>query len=385
MGESCELGGGSVQWEGFRRQMPVARRWAYFDHAAVAPLPAPSQQALLRWAQQACEHGDVHWPEWARRVEDLRQSAAQLLGAAQEEIALVRSTSEGVNLVAEGFPWKPGDNVVTLADEFPTNQYAWLNQADRGVETRRVPVGPEGVELDAIAQACDDHTRIVTISWVSYCTGRRFDLDRLAELAHQRGALLFVDGIQGLGVVPLDVRKTPIDFLAADGHKWLLGPEGAGIFYIRREHLDLLRPIGLGWNSVAHAHDFARIELTLKDTAARYEGGSQNMAGMIGLASSVELLLELGQASIAQRILETTDMACERLQSIGAQIVSDRRPDRKSGIVVFEIPGQDPVKLREKCLRQDVVLSCRSGRLRISVHAYNNPDDLDRLVEALSG
>jgi len=287
--------------------------------------------------------------------------------------------------VAEGFPWQPGDNVVTLADEFPTNQYAWLNQADRGVETRRIPVGPEGVELDAIAQTCDDRTRIVTISWVSYCTGRRFDLDRLAAMAHQRGALLFVDGIQGLGVLPLDVRQTPIDFLAADGHKWLLGPEGAGIFYIRREHLDRLRPIGLGWNSVAHAHDFARIELNLKNTAARYEGGSQNMAGMIALASSVELLLGLGQAAIAERIRETTDVACRRLQTIGAQIVSDRRPDRKSGIVVFEMPGRDPVKLREKCLREDVVLSCRSGKLRISVHGYNNLEDLDRLVDALAG
>lgn len=385
MVEKGDLRAGATKWEGFRLQMPVARRWAYFDHAAVAPLPAPSQVAVLRWAQQACEHGDVHWPEWAGRVEKLRLGAANLLGATPEEISLVRSTSEGVNLVAEGFPWKPGDNVVTLADEFPTNQYAWLNQADRGVETRRLPVGPEGIELDTIAAACDDRTRIVTISWVSYCTGRRFDLDQLAELAHQRGALLFVDGIQGLGVFPLDVQQTPIDFLAADGHKWLLGPEGAGIFYIRREHLNLLRPVGLGWNSVVHAHDFTKIELNLKDTAQRYEGGSQNMAGMTALASSLELLLDLGQVDLAERIVETTDVACDRLQSIGAQISSDRRPDRKSGIVVFEMPGRDPAELRQKCLQEDIVLSCRAGKLRISVHGYNNLDDLDRLIDALAG
>ena len=385
MDEMSQSGGDTVPWKGFRDQMPVARRWAYFDHAAVSPLPSRTQKALLQWAQQAADHGDIHWPEWAQRVEDLRRYAAQMLGATPEEIALVRSTSEGVNLVAEGFPWQPGDNVVTLADEFPTNQYAWLNQAVRGVETRRVPVGPGGVEIGEIAQACDDRTRIVTISWVSYCTGRRIDLDQLAELAHQRGALLFVDGIQGLGVLPLDVRNTRIDFLAADGHKWMLGPEGAGIFYIRREHLDRLRPIGVGWNSVAHAHDFARIELNLRDTAARYEGGSQNMAGMIALASSAELLLELGQAAIAERIEKTTDAACERLQSIGARILSDRRPSRKSGIVVFEIPGRNPLELRQKCLREDVVLSCRSGRLRISAHGYNNLEDIDRLIDALAG
>ena len=384
MDDLAGSGSRSVDWKGFRLRMPVTGRWAYLDHAAVAPLPAPSQKALLHWAEQACEHGDVHWPEWARRVSELRQRAAALLGATPEEIALLHSTSEGVNVVAEGFPWKSGDNVVTLADEFPANQYAWLNLADRGVETRRISVGSEGIEIDTIAEACDDRTRIVTISWVSYCTGRRFNLDQLAEMAHQRGALLFVDGIQGLGVLPLDVCQTPLDFLAADGHKWLLGPEGAGIFYIRREHLDLLRPTGLGWNSVVHAHDFAKIELNLKDTAERYEGGSQNMAGMIALASSVELLLELGQAAIAERIVETTDIACERLRSIGAQIVSDRRPDRKSGIVVFEMPGRDPTELRQKCLKQGVVLSCRSGKLRISVHGYNNLDDLERLVAALA-
>ena len=384
MAELGELTREAGPWQAFRLQMPVASRWAYLDHAAVAPLPAPSQEALVGWSRQACEHGDVHWPEWARRVHELRENAANMMGAGTEEIALLRSTSEGVNVVAEGFPWKPGDNVVTLADEFPTNQYAWLNQADRGVEIRRISVGSRDVELDDIADACDGRTRIISISWVSYCTGRRFDLDRLAQLAHDRGALLFVDGIQGLGVLPLDVRQTPIDFLAADGHKWLLGPEGAGIFYIRREHLDLLRPIGLGWNSVVHAHDFATIELKLKDTAERYEGGSQNMAGMIALASSVELLLGLGQAALAERIVEITDIACERLQASGARIVSDRRPDRKSGIVIFEMPGQDPMALRQRCLEQDIVLSCRSGRLRISAHGYNNLEDLDRLVAALA-
>ncbi|MDD4788900.1 MAG: aminotransferase class V-fold PLP-dependent enzyme [Pirellulales bacterium] len=372
-------------WEEFRHLMPVARRWAYLDHAAVSPLPGPTSRALVEWAEEASVNGNVDWPQWERRVADLRTKAATLLGATTEEIALLRSTSEGVNLVAEGFPWEPGDNVVTLADEFPTNQYPWLNQAGRGVETRRVAVGPEGVALDAIAGACDRRTRIVAISWVSYCTGRRLDLARLAEIAHQRGALLFVDGIQGLGVLPLDVGSTPIDFLAADGHKWLLGPEGAGLFYIRREHLARLRPVGVGWNSVVHARDFSRIELKLKDSAERYEGGSQNMAGMIALGESVALLLRFGVAAIAERIFAITDLACARLSSIGARIVSDRRPESKSGIVVFEMPGSDPAAIRQECLKRNVVLSCRGGRLRISLHAYNSADDVDRLVAAVRG
>ena len=203
-------------------------------------------------------------------------------------------------------------------------------------------------------------------------------------MAHDRGALLFLDAIQGLGVFPLDVGKTAVDFLAADGHKWLLGPEGAGIFFIRREHLDRLRPVGVGWNSVVGAHDFSRIELALKPTAARYEGGSQNMAGLFGLGASLELLARFGSAAIARRVVEITDLACRRLEEIGAVIRSDRRPPHKSGIVVFELPGRDPAGPAAAAAQQaGVVLSCRGGRLRISPHAYNDAEDIDRLIEAL--
>jgi len=306
-----------------------------------------------------------------------------MIGAETAEIALVPNTTAGINLVAEGFPWRPGDNVVTRADEFPSNQYPWLHLADRGVEVRRLPTDDGRLDLDRLADACDDRTRIVTLSWVSFSNGFRHDLDRIAQIVHDRGALLFVDAIQGLGVFPLDVSRTPVDFLSADGHKWLLGPEGAGIFYVRREHLDLLRPIGVGWNSVVGARDFGHIELAFKDTAARYEGGSPNTAGMIGLGASLELLNDLGIEAISRRLLELTDTACRRLEQIGAVIHGRRTAGHESGIVVFEFPGRDPEALRRKCLDESVVLSCRGGRLRISPHAYNDASDLDRLIDAL--
>ena len=209
------------------------------------------------------------------------------------------------------------------------------------------------------------------------------DLDRLVEAVHHRGALLFLDAIQGLGVFPLDVRRTPIDFLAADGHKWLLGPEGAGIFYLRREHLDLLRPIGVGWNSVAHDRDFTRIELNYQNTAERYEGGTMNMAGFIGLNASLELLLHHGQKAIGERVLEITDLACQRLSSAGAVIESVREPGHLSGIVSFRMPGRDPDALRKQLHERSVVVSCRAGQLRISAHGYNDESDIERLVEGL--
>jgi selenocysteine lyase/cysteine desulfurase len=371
-------------WDEFRRQMPVAEKWAYFDHAAVAPLPQPSRDAIARWVDQAATEGDTVWPSWSRRVEECRTLAARMIHADPAEVALVHSTSEGIGLVAEGYPWQSGDNVVTLDNEFPSNQYPWLNLASRGVETRRVAAEAGGrIDLNRLNDAIDDRTRIVSVSWVGYVSGWRVDLDELSELVHRRGALFFVDAIQGLGVFPLDVSKTRIDFLAADGHKWMLGPEGAGLFYLRREHLDLLRPIGVGWHSVAHASDYSRIELNFKPTAARYEGGTQNMVGFLGLAASLELLLHYGQQAIGERIVQLTDILCERLQSAGAELYTQREGTHRSGIVSCEFPGRDSLQLKQKLLQAGVVSSARGGKLRFATHCYNSEADIEKVVEVV--
>ncbi len=368
----------------FRRQMPVTENWAYLDHAAVAPLSGPAQQAIQAWAVEAAEQGETVWARWVRRVEQVRVTAAAMIGAEPEEIALVHNTTIGISLVAEGLPWQTGDNVVTLDDEFPSNIYPWMNLAERGVEMRRVPTDRGRLDLNRLSEACDDRTRIVSLSWVGYATGYRHDLKAVAEVAHRRGALLLIDAIQALGVFPLDVSDTAIDFLAADGHKWQLGPEGSAILFIRREHLDRLHPIGMGWNSVVHDHDFGHIELKLKAAAARYEGGSQNMAGVLAHGASLDLLARFGTDRLAKQILSITDLACRRLSEVGATIVSHREGDHRSGIVALEWPDRDPEVVRRHCLTRQVVLSCRAARLRISPHAYNNEDDIERLIEALT-
>lgn len=370
-------------WTDLRREMPITERWVFLDHAAVAPLPRKVHQVMSQWLDDAMREGGVAWRRWADRLETVRQSAARLLGAATAEVALVRNTTEGINFVAEGFPWRPGDNVVMPAGEFPSNLYPWVNLASRGVELRIVSGDGPRVDLDRLAAACDARTRIVAASWISYATGWRNDVAALVEIAHRRGGYLFLDAIQGLGAFPLDVAATGVDFLAADGHKWLLGPEGAGLFFLRREHLDLLRPLGLGWNSVVQAGQFDNPALDLKPSAARYEGGTYPMAGLAGLGASLEILLNLGTAAIADRILELTDLACQRLSEIGAVIVSSRDGEHKSGIVSFELPGRSPVAVRKECLQRGVVVSCRAGRLRISPHAYNDESDMERLIAAL--
>ncbi|MBN1908993.1 MAG: aminotransferase class V-fold PLP-dependent enzyme [Pirellulales bacterium] len=346
-------------------------------------MSGPAQRVMQEWIEDTAANGDTTWPDWAARVEETRQEGARLIGAQPEEIGLMPSTTAGITIVADGFPWKPGDNVVTLADEFPSNQYPWIALADRGVETRRVPTDRGCVDWDKLSEAVDARTRIVTVSWVSFSSGWRNDIAAFSQLAHERGALLFVDAIQALGVFEMDVRRFGVDFLAADGHKWMLGPEGAGLFFVAKEHLDLLRTVGVGWNSVVHSRQFDRIELEVKPDASRYEGGTLNMPGLAGLGASLKLLAEYGPAALSARVIETTDEVCQRLTEIGASIMTRREPGHKSSIVIFEMPGRDPDELLQSCAQNHVALCCRNGRMRVSPHAYNNAEDIDRLIDAL--
>ena len=372
-----------LNWQQLREQMPVARRWAYFDHAAVAPLSGPARDAMTAWADDLAANGDAHWPMWAARLEHVRRQGAKLLHCKADETALVRNTTEGIGLVAEGFPWQPGDNVVTLADEFPSNRLPWQNLESRGVETRLVEADGTDDDLRRIAEACDARTRIVAVSWVGYLSGRRFDVAELAEVVHRRGALLFLDAIQGLSVFPLDVEAEGVDFLAADGHKWMLGPEGAGLLYVRASLLERLRPLGVGWNSVVDAARFSHTERRLKPAAARYEGGSPNMAGFVGLGASLALLAGASRKALARRVLALVDETAARLTELGAEVHRPAQPERRSGILSFELPGKHPTAIRRHLHDRGVAVSCRGGRLRLSPHAYNDTADIERLIDAL--
>jgi len=372
-------------WEAFRQQMPVAQQWAYLDHAAVAPLSGPAHQALCSWADDMVQNGDVDWSDWSARIEQVRWQGAKLLGADVEEVALVRNTTEGISLVAEGFPWRAGDNVVTFAGEFPSNRFPWMNLARRGVEVRTLETDGGAIDWAQLGTAIDRRTRIVAISWVGFATGYRQEVDRLTEFVQQRGAHLFLDAIQGLGVFPLDVHATPVDYLAADGHKWLLGPEGAGLFYVRADRLEELAPLGIGWNSVVNAGDYSNPSMQLKPNAARYEGGSYNVAGLLALGASLELLNGYDRNAMAARVLELTDSICEEVLRLGGVMASDRQRAHASSIVSFDLPGK-PLRLARRAARErGVAINLRAGRLRVSPHGYNNAEDVARLVDVLKG
>ena len=364
--------------------MPVTEHWAYLDHAAVAPLSGPARAALAEWADDVAGHGVVHEPRWLKRAEEIRRQFGRLLQADPLDVAFVKNTSEGIGLVAEGFPWQPGDNVVTSGDEYPANVYPWLNLASRGVEVRRVPSREGRVILEDLAAAIDGRTRILTLSWVEYATGFRNDLDAIGQLCRERGVLFFVDAIQGLGVLPLDVSRTPIDFLAADGHKWLLGPEGAGVLWVRRDLVERLRPVGVGWNSVVGAWDFGTINFRLKPHAGRWESGSLNLAGIVALGASLDLLMGVGVGALSQSIFDLTDRLCRQIGRVGWSVYSSRAANEWSGIVsLLPPPDIDPAAVVKALRGHNVAVNHRGGRLRVSPHAYNSVEEIDRLVNLL--
>jgi cysteine desulfurase/selenocysteine lyase len=372
-----------MDWSRYRAEMPITERWAFFDHAAVAPITARAQKALNEWAADMAQNGDVMEHRWVQRIEEVRGFAGQLLDADPVDIAFIKNTSEGIGIVAEGFPWKSGDNVVTAAEEYPANIYPWMNLASRGVEFRTVPSRDGRIWIDDIRNAIDSRTRLISLSFVEFASGFRNDLDAVGTLCRERGIYFFVDAIQGLGAFPLSVKKTPIDFLSADGHKWMLGTEGAGIFYVRRDLVDMLHPVGIGWNSVIGARNFGKIDFRLKPNAGRWESGSLNVGGIATLGASLEMLLETGIPAIAERVTELTDYLCERAARIGLEVYSSRKSEDKSGIVSLLAPGPDPIQLVRGFKKEGVVINQRAGRLRISPHFYNSHTEIDRLIDLL--
>jgi cysteine desulfurase / selenocysteine lyase len=376
-------------WHKYRLDyFPVVKKWAYFDHAALSPLPVPARDAIADWLAGISLDGDTDWLTWNSRVEKIRARVASLFNAEEIEVAFVPNTAVGISTVAEGLSWETGDNVVIPQGEFPSNLYPWMNLQNKGVELRIVKTGPFGeIDLNRVSEACDARTRVVAMSWVGYSSGFRIDPAAFAAVAHDHNAFFVLDAIQGLGVFPLDVQSMEIDFLAASGHKWLMGPEGAGLMYCNKRLLEQLVIRGIGWNSVQNPYLFHKVDLRLKESAARYEGGTRNMAGIHALGASLDLLAEIGltptASPLAERVLGLTDKFCSELEKIGFQCQSVRHSENSSGIVSFQAEERDAAETRNLLLQNGVVSSVRHGLLRFSPHAYNNEEDIEKAVHLL--
>ena len=371
-------------WDRYRDQFPVTRNLVYLNHAAVAPLVRAAAEAMQGLAADAQDFGSLHYKGWMDAYEGLRRAAARLIGAEPGEIAMVKNTSEGIATVAIGLDWRPGDKVVAFREEFPANYYPWIRLKSKGVEVIWLSLDDP---LESIEEACRG-ARLLAISYVNYLSGQRVDLEAIGEICHRHNCLFFVDAIQGLGVFPLDVRRARIDALSADGHKWLLGPEGCGVLYVRREVQDRIEPVEFGWTNVAHYADYSSRDMTLRSDAGRYECGTLNTIGCFGLRASIEFLLEVGVSNISEAILGITDRLVSGLEAKGYEILGERTPETASGIVSFRQPrDEDPEstsRLLVSRLRENNILAApRQGWVRTSPHFYISPEDIDRVLDVL--
>lgn len=356
----------------------------HLNHAGVGPWPNRTVQAIREFAEENRRRGSEHFRRWVQTETKLRGQLRALINAeSSHEIALLKSTSEALSTVAYGLEWQLGDRIVTARQEFPSNRIVWESLCTRyGVDVVEVDLSTGDDPEALIEAAMTEGTRLVALSAVQYASGLRLDLERIGRACREVGALFCVDGIQQIGALPFDVRAIGADFVAADGHKWMLAPEGLALFYCRAELRERLVLRQYGWHMVEHLGDFERSDWQPADSARRFECGSANNLGIHALSASLGLLLEVGMARVGMAVLEKTDYLADALQAGGFEVLSDRSPTRRSGIVVFRHPDCDSETLYRELQASGVVCALRGGGVRFSPHFHTPRETLDRAVEA---
>jgi cysteine desulfurase / selenocysteine lyase len=361
----------------------------HLNHAGVSPWPKRSVRAVVQFATENGTQGSLAYPRWVATEQALRQRLADLIGApSPSDIALAKSTSEALSVVAYGLDWRQGDNLIGIAQEFPSNRVLWQSLAPLGVEYRQLDLDAclsagEDPEANLLA-LCDERTRLVAVSWVQYGRGLRLDLERVSAGCRSRGVLLAVDAIQGLGAVPFRLDRAPADFLAADGHKWMLGPEGLALLYVAPALRPHLRLYQYGWHMLEHRGDFERPDWTPAADARRFECGSPNLVGAHALEASLALLQEVGIAAVHEAIEARVDRLIAAIDARGYELMTPRDPQRRAGILTFRIPGVDQGHLYDRLMARRVLCARRGGGIRFSPHFYTPIEELDRAMDLVA-
>ncbi len=366
-----------------REVFPITRNYNFQNHAAVGPLSRRAGGAIREYLEHAEQNSYLRSGSF-KRVERVRALVGGLINANPDEIAFTKNTSEGISFVANGLTWQSGDNVVITSAEFPANVYPWEALRPQGVHVRMVLEEDGRIPLERVLETIDNRTRVVSISSVQFASGFRTDLATLGEFCQSKGVFLCADAIQSLGAFPIDVKAMNIDFLAGDGHKWLCAPEGAGLFYVRKELQGFLRPTTIGWLSMKNPFEFGKHQFEFADTARRYEAGSYNMPGIFALGAAIELVREIGIDKIARRLLDLTDRLTTGLREKGYRVISSRSPSEASGIVSFISDVHDHEEVQRHLEAEHrIVIAVRCGRLRASPYIYNTQREIDQLIEFL--
>jgi len=361
-----------------RKLFPITKRYIYLDHSAVAPVSLRAVEASNNFLKEASIKAGFAYEEWVGKIEKVRENFAKLIRSYAEEIAFVRNTSHGISLVASGINWKKGDSVIIYEKEFPSNVYPWINLESLGVKVKFIKSERTEITLDDIMELSDASTRLVSISSVQFTTGFRADIETIGKFCRKNNILFFVDCIQSLGIIPIDVKQCNIDFLAADGHKWMLSPEGTGIFYCNREVINQIDPPLVGWKTVINEYEYENIDLSLKPTTLKFEEGSLSIVGILALGASLELLMEMGIENINNEIYRLGDLIIEEAKSRKFHLITPQDKNKRGGAITFS-GSFDPYRLKLKLRDKNILVNVRGGGLRVSPHFYNTDEEISLL------
>lgn len=368
-------------------EFPVTRTQAYLAHAGVCPLPRRVAHAMANCAL----NGSLSDQEEAVSrtfIAEARATAASLIQADASEIAFVGPTSLALSHVAAGFNYRRSQNVLIYHDDYPANVYPWMALADRGIEVRLMNIRELGKirDIDVMGQV-DENTKLVALASCHFIGGWRLNIPVIGKALRQRGILFCVDAIQTLGAFPF--AAADVDILAADAHKWLLGPCAAGILYVRKAVQEELRPVVHGWHNVRCPDFVAQEQIQFRNDARRYEAGSANLIGLVGLKTAMELLMDFGIENIAAELMRKRAWLVPVLQEKGYAVLHASPPPENAGAIVsFYRPNEDMAELHQKLAGANIMTSLRkdrSGRqfIRVSPHFYNTDDELRRLLDGL--
>ncbi|MBU3058428.1 aminotransferase class V-fold PLP-dependent enzyme [Pseudomonas indica] len=369
---------------GFQDEFPQAHGLRYLNHAAVAPWPKRATLAVTAFAEENARLGARDYPDWLQTERRLRERLKHLLNApSTADIALVKNTSEALSFVAFGLDWRFGDEIVISDEEFPSNRVVWEALKPRGVVVKQIGLQGSDPEGDLLA-ACGPRTRLLSISSVQYASGLRLDIERLGHACRTRGVLFCVDAIQHLGALPFDAQACDCAFAMADGHKWMLGPEGLGVFYCRSDMREQLRLHEYGWHMLEHAGDYDRSDWQPARTARRFECGSPNMLGAMALEASLSLLEEVGMDAVSLALADRVQRLYDGLTNIvGVSLHSPSDPARRAGILTFSLDGWNNQALFERLKAEQVICAQRGGGIRLSPHFYTEAQVIEETLALL--
>jgi selenocysteine lyase/cysteine desulfurase len=370
-------------------QFPVNDQCMYLNHAAVAPWPKCTSIAVQKFAEENCQTGAQGYLTWLKKEQDLRIKLAKLVGSAKQDcVALVKNTSEALSFVAYGLEWQAGDIIIISDDEFPSNRIVWESLAQKfGVIVKQVHIPQEDPESEILAaiHSTTEKPKLISISAVQYASGIKLDLAKLGQACKDNSVLFCVDAIQAVGAMPFKCDEWHIDFAMADGHKWMLGPEGLGFFFVKENHIKSLNLYQYGWHMIKSAGDFAIKDWQPADNARRFECGSPNMLAGYALEASTDLLLDIGLDNVALAIESNHNYLLAKLQALGAEILSPLDASYRAGILTFKFAGVDSAQLYQQLMQNDVVCANRGGGVRFSPHFHTTQESMDKAINVLGG